>query len=121
MIYLGQGIGARCCYNPPRNTLQPIKVRQYKLKRDSITPLPCSIILSHYSSCLRHYAAVKMMMRLFLATAFVLVPASSIAVPTNNSDSLPIIDLGYELYRATDFNVRKHTPRPLRVVYSLNL
>ncbi|GME64871.1 carboxylesterase family protein [Neofusicoccum parvum] len=45
-----------------------------------------------------------MMMWLFLATAFVLVPASSIAVPTNNSDSLPIVDLGYELYRAVDFN-----------------
>lgn len=114
MIYLGQGI------RPPRNTLQPVKVRRYKFERDSVAPLPCSIIIPYLPSCLRHYAALKMIKRQFVATAFVLVPAFGIAIPTNNSDSLPVVDLGYELYRAVDFNVRKHPSLTLRVVCLLS-
>ncbi|KAH7371178.1 carboxylesterase family protein [Pyrenochaeta sp. MPI-SDFR-AT-0127] len=33
-----------------------------------------------------------------------LVPASSVSIPVNNLHSLPVVDLGYELYRAVDFN-----------------
>lgn len=58
-------------------------------------------------------ARMRSIGRILKAAASLLLLSASPAFAQNSSESLPVVDLGYELYRATEFNVRaKHPEMP---------
>lgn len=61
------------------------------------------------------------MMHHFNAVVFAFLASTVVAGRTPPSENLPVVDLGYELYRATEFNVSMHNDRFHALIYFTDL